>query len=117
MAKFDIFPLPEITYPLTIGTLGITIVTGHEISAHCHNHGCHHKARINLVALAKKVGINHGSQAADLLPYFHCGPCKEAGRPSKNIGFILHAPTDYPMCNIETRRETHRPYNPKDDPV
>jgi hypothetical protein len=34
--------LPEITYPLSIDTLGQHLATGHEITMHCNAQGCHH---------------------------------------------------------------------------
>lgn len=85
--------LPERTYPLLVGTVGICIVTGHTISVHCDTYGCHHRGMVDLVEFALKHGVDHGSQEKDLKPHFFCQKCKVARRPHKNISFILHAPT------------------------
>jgi len=84
--------LPEITYPLRIDTIGILLATGHEISVHCGNDGCWHRGKVDLVALGKKLGLDHGTLEKDLKPHFYCPKCRAAGRPDRNIGFILHPP-------------------------
>lgn len=73
---------PEITYPLAIDTIGKCIVTGHTITAHCHGHGCHKATRLNLVQLARRLGIDHSSMALDLIPHLFCADCRAAGRKS-----------------------------------
>lgn len=91
------FQLPEITFPLSIGTIGIVLVTGHEILAHCSNDGCRHNGRLNLVQIAKRspLGLEQGTLRHELLLYVFCPVCREAGRNDKNLGFTLCIPTKY----------------------
>jgi hypothetical protein len=98
-----IFPLPEIVYPLAVDTIGKHLALGYEITAFCVAHGCHHKARVNLVALARRLGPEHGCGAADLRPHFFCARCRAAGRPDRNVTFIRSPPTD-PHTDLGTRR-------------
>jgi hypothetical protein len=88
------FKLPEITYPLTIDTIGTTLAMGHEISVHCHSQGCGHTGRLNLVRLARRVGMDYSSDDVALREIVYCPHCREAGRDAKNIGFIHHSQTD-----------------------
>lgn len=88
------FRLPEITYPLSIDTIGKMLVLGHELSIHCETYGCRHHGRVNLVHLGYRIGFDHSCMADDLKPHFYCPKCRDAGRPDKKIGFIDHAPTD-----------------------
>ncbi|QAZ45985.1 hypothetical protein [Mesorhizobium sp. Pch-S] len=88
------FHLPEITYPLSIGTIGIILATGHEIMAHCCTNGCRHDGRLNLVRIAKKspLGLGQGTLRHEILPYVFCPVCREAGRDDKNLTFTLCTP-------------------------
>lgn len=85
--------LPEITYPLVVDSIGKMLALGDELSVHCNNHGCHRRARINLEALCRAKGVDHGCMEDDLRPLFFCAPCRQAGRPDRNISFISHSPT------------------------
>ena len=87
------FKLPEITYPLTIDTIGKMLATGTEMSATCLNTGCNQSSRVNLVALAKRIGIDHSNMADQLAPYFFCPNCRASGRDDKRVGFIHHTLT------------------------
>lgn len=89
------FKLPEITYPLSIGTIGIVLATGHEIHASCCTYGCRHNGRVNLVQVARRspLGLEQGTQRHELLQYVSCPWCKDAGRDRKNINFTLCIPT------------------------
>lgn len=87
------FKLPEITYPLSIDTVGKVIATGHDITMHCY--GCGRHARVNLVQIAKRHGMDYNSLAPSLSRVVSCKECKKAGR-RKDIGFLLssgHAST------------------------
>lgn len=90
----SMFKLPEITYPLSIDTIGKVIATGGEIDVNCFTNGCHHHGRINLVALARRVGMDHSCMAGDLKRFYYCQKCRAAGREGKNIGFIARSATD-----------------------
>lgn len=85
------FRLPEITFPLSVDTIGKMLVLGSELSVHCETHGCHHSAYVNLVQLGYRIGFDHSCMADDLRRHFYCPRCREAGRPEKRIGFIGHA--------------------------
>lgn len=87
------FKLPEITYPLSIDTIGKMLALGHEVTIHCHEYGCGHAGRINLVQLARKVGMDHPILEKNLKPHFCCSRCREAGRASTNFGFVHHSMT------------------------
>lgn len=87
------FRLPEITYPLSIDTIGKMLALGDELSVHCETQGCNHSSQVNLVMLARKIGMDHSCMADDLRRYFYCPKCREAGRPDKKIGFINLVPT------------------------
>ena len=88
------FKLPELTYPLSIDTIGKMMAAGSELDIHCHTNGCGHSGRINLVMLSRRLGMDHGCLDADLRPFFYCPKCREAGRPDRNFSFISQALTD-----------------------
>lgn len=88
------FRLPEITYPLTIDTIGKMLACGHEMSANCLVTGCNHSSRVNLVALGHRIGFDHSCMAKDLQRYFFCPKCRAAGREDKRVGFINIVLTD-----------------------
>jgi hypothetical protein len=87
------FKLPEITYPLSVDTIGKMLATGAEMSATCLTTGCNQSSRVNLVALGHRLGFDHSSMAKDLQPYFRCSKCRAAGRDDKRVGFIQHTLT------------------------
>lgn len=89
------FKLPEVTYPLTIGTIGMVLATGHEIHASCC--GCRRYGRVNLVRIAKRspLGLEQGTLRHELLPYVFCQVCDTAGRDAKNLIFTLMTPADH----------------------
>lgn len=89
-----VFPLPEIVYPTDESTIGMMLAGGSELSVHCFTTGCHHKGRVNLVALARKLGLDHSTLDPDIRPYFYCPKCRKAGRPDRKFGFIQHPLTD-----------------------
>jgi len=82
--------LPEITYPLSIDTIGKMLALGHEMSAHCRNPGCGQHSRVNLVALGHRLGFEYSCAEKDLLPHFFCPKCRASGRDDKRVGFIHH---------------------------
>lgn len=86
------FPLPKVTFPLTINTIGIVIATGHEIVARCCANGCTRKeGRLNLVQIAMRspLGWEQGTLHDELLQYVFCPVCRAAGRNDKNLAFTL----------------------------
>lgn len=93
------FRLVEITYPLSIDTIGKMLAMGNELTVTCHTTGCHHSGRVNLVALGYRIGMDHSCMADDLMRFFYCPKCRESGRKDKNIGFIVGRPgghSDWP---------------------
>ncbi|UPT53415.1 hypothetical protein [Synechococcus phage Ssp-JY39] len=88
-----VFPLPEIVYPLDEATIGTMLARGSELNIYCFTNDCGHKARVNLVVLARKLGPDHSTLDPDLRPYFHCSKCRAAGRPDRKFGFIQHVLT------------------------
>ncbi|TGP28182.1 hypothetical protein EN802_13485 [bacterium M00.F.Ca.ET.159.01.1.1] len=99
--------MPEITYPLAVDSIGKVLALGGEISVHCHNHGCGHHGRLNLVLLTRKVGMDYSCLEPALKQQTHCPRCREAGRDPKNIGFIHHALTAE-HCEWPREREIAR---------
>ena len=83
--------LPEITYPLSIDTIGMCIATGHEISMHCMT--CRRYVRLNLVTIAKRHGMDYPSLAPSLEKVVVCGACQEAGRDGRRVEFRMSPPT------------------------
>lgn len=83
------FKMPEITYPLSIDTIGKVIVTAHTVWVHCNTYQCNHRGRLNLVPLVYKLGADHSCMADDLRPHVFCPKCREAGKPDRNISFSI----------------------------
>ncbi len=83
------FCLPEITHPLSIDTIGKLLATGHEMVVYCHTPGCRHDGRLNMVTLARRLGMDHGCLDEDLRPYVYCPRCRAEGRPDNNFTFRL----------------------------
>ncbi|MDG4903232.1 hypothetical protein P9279_22230 [Mesorhizobium sp. WSM4962] len=82
------FRLPDITYPLSIDTIGKMLALGHEMTVNCLNTGCGQSSRVNLVALGHRIGFEHPCLAQDLQRYFYCPKCRAADRDDKHVGFI-----------------------------
>ncbi|RWH17207.1 hypothetical protein [Mesorhizobium sp.] len=87
------FRLPEITYPLTIDSIGNMLALGHEMTAHCLNIGCGQHSRVNLVALGHRIGFEHSCLEQDLRRHFYCPKCRAEGRDDKRVGFTHHTLT------------------------
>ncbi len=75
-------------YPLVIDTIGKLIDGGYELGAHCAERGCNHFGWLDLEMLAKRLGRDHRSMRADLVPHLRCSRCG-----SKNVSITLHPPT------------------------
>ncbi|ESW92901.1 hypothetical protein NKL07_21700 [Mesorhizobium sp. C280B] len=104
--------LPEITFPLSIDTIGKALAMGEEFDIHCLNTGCHHSSRLNLVALGQRIGFDHSCLVQDIAPYFFCPKCRAAGRPDKRIGLTCHTLTrehsEWPRERQEWRQRVGR---------
>lgn len=87
MAMHPVFPLPEITYPLHLDTVGKLLALGYGMTAYCDTLGCHHRSEVDLYRLAQRIGRDHSSMHDDIVGYFHCSECRKAGRPDRNIGY------------------------------
>lgn len=87
-------PLPEVTFPLSIDTIGMMLATGHELSLYCDNHGCHHTQRLNLVKMGRRLGFDHSCMAPALKPHVWCVKCAKAGKADTNISFRSTIPSD-----------------------
>lgn len=83
------FRIPDITYPFSVGTIGDMIAAGEELSVHCR--GCNRTTRVNLVALSRRLGIDHSCLEPDLRPLFFCAECRREGSPDNQFDFIHHA--------------------------
>ena len=89
------FKLPEPTYPLSIDTIGKMLALGMEINCHCNAYGCGHKARVNLVAVARIKGIDYSCMHDDLVKVIYCPKCRDAGRPDRNLSFTNQIPGNH----------------------
>lgn len=63
---------------------------GYTLRAYCHNPRCHHNQRLDLYKLRDKLGPDHSTMHADLVPKLSCSKCK--GQRGKAIGLILSPP-------------------------
>lgn len=98
------FKLPEITFPLTVDTIGKELAMGRSFHLSCHNEGCHHDGEINLVQLGYRLGFDHGSMHNDIIRYFYCSPCRQKGKPDRNISLRVSPPgahSDWPRKHHE----------------
>lgn len=98
----QIFPLPEITYPLSIDTIGKHLALGYELHVHCHTYLCHNSARVNLVQLGRKLGRDYELSHDTLKPLFRCSKCKAAGRGSTEVSFRIN-PCTVPHSDVHRR--------------
>ena len=98
----SIFPLPSVEDPKSARTLGEYIATGYQVRARCKNAGCNHNVNLNLVVIARYLGVGHGAQAAELKPYFYCPSCRDIGIADDNIVFTHYPPTA-PCCVVSHR--------------
>jgi hypothetical protein len=69
---------------LSLTTIGGLIDNGYVLRASCNAPKCRHCARLDLEALATKLGRDHGSLHKDLVPKLKCSKCG-----SKSIALIL----------------------------
>ncbi len=92
--------VPEITYPLSLNTVGALLATGSGIIVYCDE--CGRYRNLNLVTLARRFGMGFNTMHDSLIRVIYCAECKDAGRPSKNLHFS--AQKSGPYCDIETRR-------------
>ena len=70
------------TRTLSLTTIGALIDTAHNLRAYCNS--CRHCVKLNLEALAVKLGRFHGSMHKDIAPKLKCAECG-----SKDIALIL----------------------------
>lgn len=66
---------------LSLTTIGALIDNAHNLRAYCNS--CRHCVKLDLEALAARLGRDHGSMHVDLVPKLKC----ECG--SKDIALIL----------------------------
>lgn len=103
------FWLPEITYPLTIDTVGKELALGVEIKAHCNTYLCNHRARLNLVRYARRFGMDAPCGHAELARVYYCPVCRAAGKPDRNLTFISQPLTD-PHSDWPRKERSVNPY-------
>ena len=101
------FRLPEISYPLSVDTIGKMLALGHEAVIHCLTTGCGHAARLDLVALGHRLGFEHSCLVRDIGRYFYCPKCRAAGRDDKRIG-MTHLVLSRPHLAWPREREDRR---------
>lgn len=65
-------------------TLGQLIDSETDLTAYCYAMGCRHYRELDLKALARKLGRNHGAMHNDLVPKLGCSKCG-----SRRVGLRL----------------------------
>jgi len=85
----DLFRLPQLTYPLTIDTIGKLIATDHTLTVYCNAYGCRRSVEINLVALGRRIGYTHSCLSPALRQHFHCKACRARGGEGKDLSFVM----------------------------
>ena len=80
---------------ISLDTIGALIDNSHNLRAYCNAPKCHHCVKLDLVALAAKLGRNHSSMHKDLVPKLYCSKCK-----SKDIALILSTESTEGMSHV-----------------
>lgn len=65
-----------------IETIGDLLDGGYSLHAYCERDDCRHSSRLDLDALAARLGRDHGALHRDLVPHLRCSACGEAVRLS-----------------------------------
>jgi hypothetical protein len=78
--RFDAIP-PRMNH---LNSPGQILAHGNNLTAYCENPECRHSAAVNLVAVAKAVGVETMTYAKDYRRILFCAPCRAAGRPDRN---------------------------------
>lgn len=100
------FRIPEITYPLVIDTIGKELAMGGEITVSCVNYLCHNTARLNLVSIARRKGMDYPNSHDALLRVVYCPRCRAAGKPDRKLQFTTTPQTsasDWPRAEGTAR--------------
>lgn len=97
----------------TLDTLGAMKRHHCGLSVHCNNYGCRRREDVDLDALIARLGEDHGCMHWDLIEVFYCSPCRAAGRPDRNIGFIPHADTRSQIAKESATAATLAPALPE----
>jgi hypothetical protein len=69
-----------------MSTIGEAIDANETISVNCHDPRCQHMSRLDLDALARQLGRDHGVMHQDIAHLFRCERCATAGRPPAKVG-------------------------------
>lgn len=86
----------DLSYPLSIDTLGKVHALGMRLSVYCHNYLCHRHTWLDMEDMIARFGEDHSSMHDDLKPHFFCSQCRALGKPDRNIAFTLHIKTPAP---------------------
>ncbi|WP_192254247.1 hypothetical protein [Mesorhizobium silamurunense] len=78
-------------FPFTEDTLGKKLEAGTGISVDCLT--CKRNAVLDVAALVKHLGPDHGAMYWDLIKVIYCHECRRAGREDRNLQFTNHAAT------------------------
>ncbi len=88
-----------------MGTIGEAIDANETFWVGCSDPRCRHLAKLDLAALARRLGRDHGIMHDDVAHLFRCQKCAEAGRPRGKVG-LTRIP-DY-AASIRQAREMRR---------
>jgi hypothetical protein len=89
-------------------TIGEMILRGESLYVNCHDPQCQSSAKVDLEALAKRLGWDHGAMHEDLVGLFVCSRCRREGRPRAKVGFTCIPDYD----GEQRRRRNAEPYRP-----
>ncbi|MER8573543.1 hypothetical protein [Mesorhizobium sp. M1374] len=78
-------------YPFVEDTLGKKLQIGSGLSVDCMT--CRRHVDLDIQALVDRLGEDHSCMHWDLIKVLFCQPCREAGRPDRNISFTSHPKT------------------------
>lgn len=69
-----------------MGTIGEAIDANETFWVNCHDPRCRHMMKLDLEALADRLGRDHGVMHLDIAHRFRCQRCAAAGRPRATVG-------------------------------
>jgi hypothetical protein len=68
-------------------TLADVLAANESLSVNCSSPACFHSTKLDVRALAYRLGLDHGAMHDDLVRYFRCAKCDSEGRPQRPVFF------------------------------
>jgi hypothetical protein len=89
-------------------TLADVLAANESLSVNCSSPACFHSTKLDVRALADRLGPGHGAMHADLVRYFRCTKCDAEGREQRPVFF-----TCIPDYEADAARRNARPMSPR----